>query len=346
MAKILMLYANDLFYEDLQTKAIAGTQTAFIELSKAFHKLGNDVTVLTRTIQTINLQNYRWLHLDIENSDNDYDLMIVNVSPALLGQFSHVKARKKVLWIHNTAQYLLYWNRLKYLLYYRPVIVFSGNYHLSTLPFIIPTGGRKVISYGLTDQLFNDDVQEKEKALPKVFFTSNPLRSLRWLVDIWVEKIHPQLPLAELHIFSGWETYGKWGESVKVRMKAELDYAAGFANAKVVIRNVIPKKELFDEMKQGRAMFYRGDQAETFCLAIAEAQALGLPAVVCDFGSMKERIVHGETGFVARNDNDFVKYALKVMTDDLLWQQLNRNAKINATSLRWENAARAFIKLV
>lgn len=346
MAKILMLYANDLFYEDLEKKAIAGTQTAFIELSKAFHKLGNDVTVLTRTIKTLDVENYRWLHLDIENLDDDYDLMIVNVSPALFGQFSNVKARKKVLWIHNTAQYLLYWERLKYLLYYRPVVVFSGKYHISTLPFFIPTGGRRVIPYGLTDSLFHDDTQKKGIGLPKVFFTSNSLRSLRWLVDIWVDKIHPQIPLAELHIFSGWETYGKWGESVKVRMKAEIDYAAGFANANVIVRNVIPKKELFDEMKQGRAMFYRGDKAETFCLAIAEAQALGLPAVVCDLGSMKERVVHGETGFVSGNDNDFVKYALKVMTDDMLWQQLHSNAKISATSLRWENTARAFIDLV
>jgi hypothetical protein len=164
-----MLYANDLFYDDLEKKAIAGTQTAFIELSKAFHNLGNDVTVLTRTIKTLDIENYRWLHLDIENSGSDYDLMIVNVSPALFGQFSHVKARKKVLWIHNTAQYLLYWDRLKYLLYYRPIIVFSGKYHLSTLPFFIPTGGRRVIPYGLTDRLLHDDVQKKGTALPKVF---------------------------------------------------------------------------------------------------------------------------------------------------------------------------------
>jgi len=343
MVKILMLYANDLFYDDLEKKAIAGTQTAFIELSKAFHNLGNDVTVLTRTIKTLDIENYRWLHLDIENSGSDYDLMIVNVSPALFGQFSHVKARKKVLWIHNTAQYLLYWDRLKYLLYYRPIIVFSGKYHLSTLPFFIPTGGRRVIPYGLTDRLLHDDVQKKGTALPKVFFTSNPLRSLRWLVDIWVEKIHPQVPLAELHIFSGWETYGKWGESVKMRMKAEIDYAASFANANVMIRNVIPKNELFDEMKLGRAMFYRGDKAETFCLAIAEAQALGLPVVVCDLGSMKERVSHGETGFVASNDNEFVEYALEVLTDDVLWLRLGENARLRGLAMEWNEAASAFL---
>lgn len=346
MAKILMLYANDLFYDDLEMKPIAGTQTAFIELSRAFHKLGNDVTVLTRSIKTIDIKNYRWLDLDIKNSDNVYDLMIVNVSPALLRQFNHVKARKKVLWIHNTAQYLLYWNRLKYLLFYRPIIVFSGNYHLSTLPFYIPTGGRRVISFGLTDYLFHDNVQRKRIPFPKVFFTSNPLRSLRWLVDIWVEKIHPLVPLAELHVFSGWETYGKWGESVKARMKEEMDYVARFTHANVVIRNVLPKKELFDEMKQGRAMFYKGDKAETFCLSIAEAQALGLPAVVCDLGSMKERVIHGETGFVATNDNEFAQYALELLTDDLIWMKLGENARLRGISMQWNKAAADFLSIV
>jgi glycosyltransferase involved in cell wall biosynthesis len=128
-------------------------------------------------------------------------------------------------------------------------------------------------------------------------------------------------------------------------MKAELDYAAGFANARVIIRNVIPKKELFDEMKQGRAMLYRGDQAETFCLAIAEAQALGLPAVVCDFGSMKERIVHGKTGYVAQDDNEFVDYALNVLTDDELWNRLRNNALEHGKELTWSRSAKAFMEL-
>ena len=48
--RILMLYANDLFDSDLEEKSIAGTQTAFIELSRAFEQLGAIVNVYTDTL--------------------------------------------------------------------------------------------------------------------------------------------------------------------------------------------------------------------------------------------------------------------------------------------------------
>lgn len=346
MKKILMIYGNELSPDDLELKPLAGTQTAFIELSRSFSSLGHHVTVLTKTNQFFQNENYRWSNLEGANDLGEFDLMIVNVSVGLFDQLSHVSVKKRVLWIHNQAKYLLYWSRLKYLIKYRPLIVFSGKYHKSTLPFFIPTGGRRIIPYGLSsdNSLMNTDVNLPEGK--KVYFTSNPLRSLRWLVDLWVLKIHPQVPTAELHIFSDWRTYGKWGESVKNRMKSEIEYAAAFKNSNVIIRNVLPKSELFIEMSKGRAMFYRGDQAETFCLAVAEAQALGLPAVVTDLGSMKERVINERTGYVAQSDDDFIRFAVNILNEDELWLKMSKNAKEIATEYTWVNAANGFLSLI
>lgn len=343
--RIIMLYANDLFDSDIEEKSIAGTQTAFIELSRAFQELGNTVYVYTGTLKILETEGRTWNQLSQVDASFEFDLMIVNVSPYLLENFSHIKTRKKILWIHNEAKYLLYWHRLKYLLKFRPVVVFSGNYHKSTLPFFIPTGGRKVISYGISDAVFKVPPYNQVERNKKVYFTSNPLRSLRWLVDLWVAEIHPKCPEAELNIFAGWKTYGAWGNSVKTRMQTEVEYASQFSEHKIIIRDVIPKHELFQEMKNGRAMFYRGDRAETFCLAVAEAQALGLPAVVCDLGSMKERVEHGVTGFVANTDADFVKYAMRVLTDDQLCGKLGENAIQLSKKTTWISASNQFMSI-
>ena len=343
--RILMLYANDLFDSDLEEKSIAGTQTAFIELSRAFEKSGNTVNVYTDALRLFETEGRTWNQLSQVDASVEYDMMIVNVSPYLFESFKHIKTKKKILWIHNEAKYLLYWQRLKFLLKYRPVVVFSGKYHKSTLPFFIPTGGRKIISYGISDDVLNMTPCNPDERNKKVYFTSNPLRSLRWLVDLWVTEIHPKHPDAELHVFAGWKTYGAWGNSVKNRMQSEIEYAAQFEDNKIIIRDVMPKQELFREMKQGRAMFYKGDRAETFCLAVAEAQALGLPAVVCDLGSMKERVEHGVTGFVARSDDEFVKYAIKVLDDDQLFSELGENAKQFYEKTIWINAANQFISI-
>ena len=339
-----MLYANDLFDSDLEEKSIAGTQTAFIELSRAFEKLGNTVNVYTNSLRVLETLQRTWNQLSQLNGTVEYDLMIVNVSPYLFETFKHIKTRKKILWIHNEAKYLLYWNRLKYVLKYLPVVVFSGKYHKSTLPFFIPTGGRKIIEYGLSEAVLQSKVVETQARNQKVFFTSNPLRSLRWIVDLWVNQIHPKVPTAELHVFAGWKTYGSWGISVKKRMQTEIDYAALFASSNVFIREVIPKTLLFEEMRKGRAIFYRGDKAETFCLAVAEAQALGLPAVVCDLGSMKERVEDGVTGFVAENDKEFIDAALNILRDDILFNSMS-NSSINKYQVfNWEIAANKFLK--
>jgi glycosyltransferase involved in cell wall biosynthesis len=346
MAKILMLYANDLSPTDLERKAIAGTQTAFTELSRTFARQGHQVCVLTRTTEIMDKPGYQWMHLDESNSEDEFDLMIVNVSIGLFKEFRHIKAKKRVLWIHNEAKYLMYLSRLKYLIWFRPIIVFSGEYHASTLPFFIPTGGRRIIPYGLSEQVLTTKFDSNSLPELKVFFTSNPLRSLRWLVDLWVNAIHPAVPKAELHIFSSWQTYGKWGVAVKARMKLEMEYASGFLNHNVVIREVLPKADLFKEMINGRAIFYRGDRAETFCLAIAEAQALGLPAVVTDLGSMKERVIDSQTGFVAQSDKDFVRFAIEILTNDKLWKEMHDNSIKNGRNITWQKAALGFLDII
>ena len=340
-----MLYANDLFDSDLEEKSIAGTQTAFIELSRAFEQSGAVVNVYTETLLALHGTRRTWNQLSEVDGTVSYDLMIVNVSPFLFESFNHITAKRKILWIHNEAKYLLYWNRLKYLITYRPVVVFSGKYHKSTLPFFIPTGGRKIISYGISESVLKMTPCNQVERNKKVYFTSNPLRSLRWLVDLWVTEIHPKCPEAELNVFAGWKTYGAWGNSVKNRMQIEVEYASQFSEQKIIIRDVIPKHELFQEMKNGRAMFYRGDRAETFCLAVAEAQALGLPAVVCDLGSMNERVEHGVTGFVANTDADFVKNAIRVLTDDQLFGPMSSAAKVRYDGMNWLKAANQFLNI-
>lgn len=92
---VLMLYAHDLFDADLDQKSIAGTQTVFIQLSRALEQEGCIVHVHTQTMQHLRKGNRTWNHLDQVDNTTIYDLMIVNVSPHLLHRFKQIRARKK-----------------------------------------------------------------------------------------------------------------------------------------------------------------------------------------------------------------------------------------------------------
>ena len=93
-------------------------------------------------------------------------------------------------------------------------------------------------------------------------------------------------------------------------------------------------------------MLYRGDINETFCLAVGEAQASGVPTVVRDLGSVIERIKDGETGFVAKSDQAFVGNAIALLSDEWLWKSQHNAALKLQRSWLWPDAAERFERLI
>ena len=91
-----------------------------------------------------------------------------------------------------------------------------------------------------------------------------------------------------------------------------------------------------------RVMLYRGDPGETFCLALAEAQAMGVPAVVKQLGAVPERLVDGVTGRVAPDDDEFVAAAVALLRDDGLWRRWHLSALERQRGLSWNDVAARF----
>jgi glycosyltransferase involved in cell wall biosynthesis len=91
---------------------------------------------------------------------------------------------------------------------------------------------------------------------------------------------------------------------------------------------------------------YRGDLNETFCLAIGEAQASGVPAVVQDLGSVVERVIDGVTGSVVKTELEFVNSAIELLNNDRVWRQQHIAALAKQGSWSWSKAAAAFEELI
>ncbi|MCZ6763688.1 MAG: glycosyltransferase, partial [Alphaproteobacteria bacterium] len=270
------------------------------------------------------------------------DLYIANRSDKLIRAMP--RAGRTVFWIHNPARYILKWRYLWKLFATRPAIVFIGAYHATTCPTWVPDGGRAVIPYGVPEQ-FRNAMPGQGMPGPRAVFTSNPLRGLDWLLDLWAESIQPHVEGASLHVFSGPTVYGQVGADKAVEMQAVLDKAAALTDKGVVLRGPVPKRQLIEEFRQARAMVYRGTSDETFCLAVAEAQAMGVPCVVRNFGSMPERVDDGRTGFVAKDEADFAAAAVELLRDDALWQRQHDAALAGQRKWSWADAAQAFENL-
>jgi glycosyltransferase involved in cell wall biosynthesis len=93
-------------------------------------------------------------------------------------------------------------------------------------------------------------------------------------------------------------------------------------------------------------MLYRGDPGETYCLALAEAQAMGVPAIVQSLGSAPERVMDGTTGRVAGNDDAFATAAIVALRDDALWRRWHLAALAKQGGASWDAIAGRFEALM
>ena len=325
----------------LEERPLGGAETSFIELANALAGRGHRVQVFNKTAAPLTHRGVDWAPL-AAGPPQEADLYIANRNTVLLSLVP--KAARTIFWIHNPAGYLLKLRHQTRLAQRRPVIVFSGQSHAGTYPVWGFSGGRSIIPYGVTE-IFRE-AGPRETPPPRAIFTSNPLRSLDWILDLWEQRIHPQCPAAALHIFAGAATYGAAGAAKAGAMGPVLERAAAMTGQGVVLRAPVPKPQLVEELAASRVLLYRGDIGETFCSAVAEAQAMGVPAVLGDIACMKERVRDGETGFVVKTADAFAERALSLLTDDALWPSQHLACLAMQRSFGWSEAAELFERLL
>ena len=322
---------------------LGGAETAFVALAEALAARGHRVAVRNHCRAPLQHKGVGWAPLE-GGVPRACDLYIGNRGHRVIGLAP--RARRRLFWLHNPARYLKKPRVLWKLLRYRPTLVVTGHYHAGTVPAWVPRDGVEIIPYGVLDHFRN--AAAREPPPPHAIFTSNPLRGLDWLLDLWVGRIAPQIPGAELHIYGGPAVYrGVVGEAAHEAGMAAVLARADALQAYGVRRHAPVGRDKLSEMLAGsRAMLYRGDPGETFCLALAEAQAMGVPAVVQPLGSVVERIVDGKTGRIAATDDDFAEAAVAVLRDDDLWRRWHRGALALQRGLSWNDVAARYEALI
>jgi glycosyltransferase involved in cell wall biosynthesis len=83
-------------------------------------------------------------------------------------------------------------------------------------------------------------------------------------------------------------------------------------------------------------VFVFPSETETFGNVVQEANAAGVPAIVTDQGGPKFIVRHGETGYIAKNFDEFVKYSTELMSDSQKLNDMKRAAREFALSRSWD----------
>lgn len=294
------------------TRPLGGVETAVALLAEAFARRGHD------------------LHLHFEHEPTALppraDLVIATRVPRL---FAALPLGQRVLWLHNPAPYLRKPRHLWPLLRARPALVTLGPHHAATLPRWLP-GQRVTIPLAVTPP-FDAPTAERPPPPPIAAFTSNPLRGLAELATLW-----PRIGVGTLRAYSGAATYG----TLPPRAATILSAAAAVRG--IEVHPPLPRPALREALQAARIMLYPGDPGETFCLALAEAQALGLPCVVMNRGAVPERLHDGTTGIVARDEAHFIEAARHLLSDDAAWTTMHRATLARGPGPDWDAVAARF----
>lgn len=82
---------------------------------------------------------------------------------------------------------------------------------------------------------------------------------------------------------------------------------------------------------------------EGWGLTVVEANAAGTPAVAFDVPGLNESIKHGETGLLARDEDEFVSNLIELLSDESRRSTLRRGAINWASEFDWDNTAKQTI---
>src|SRR5580658_4167267 len=241
------------------TGPLGGAETAFVALAEALAARGHSVAAHSRCPAKLSHNGVAWAPLSDEVA-RSCDLYIGNRGHRVIGLVP--RAGRRLFWLHNPARYLKKPRNVWRLAWFRPTLIATGAYHAGTIPAWLPCGGRVIIPYGVLERFRR--AAPREPPRPRALFTSNPLRGLDWLLDLWERRIAPAVPAAELHIYAGPAVYGLDATPQARRMEAVLARADAMQAQGVHRHAPVGHEALAAILADARAMLYRGDPGETF----------------------------------------------------------------------------------
>jgi glycosyltransferase involved in cell wall biosynthesis len=304
---------------------LRGAETILINLSEQLEKLGHDVTVLNNCSFEIHKNSSKWYNITRSNhlKNVNFDIAIVNADVRFLDK---IKAKKKYV-ISFSLQSLEKFIRKKQLFSYikhKPTYLLIGKYHDAKRSKLITLFGSKIIDLAI-DDIFNNTILTNKIDPNLAIFTSHAERNLDLLIDIWNKEIYPNFNNGKLLITP----------------KSKF-----IEKNNIFFRKMASKQVMINDLLKSRVYLVPGHKAELFCLAAEEARELCLPIVTLGIGSLKERVVHEKTGFIAKNSKEFANYTIELFKNNFLWNDIRNNLLNLRGSKSWSIASQNFLKQI
>ena len=156
--------------------------------------------------------------------------------------------------------------------------------------------GKHMITLAVDPRFYPEPIDLKIIPEPYALNNVRSLRNLDWLIDIWMNKFQNKEKKAKLFINPNL-----------------VPYTEELQNSNIFERKFGSREDLINELRNTRVFAYTGHKSDIWVLTVEEAVQMCVPVVTYGIGSVEDRVIHNETGFIAKNDKEFAYYLEKLL---------------------------------
>ena len=307
--------------KDVHNEKLRGAETVLINLSKSLNKLGHKITILNNCPKNEVLDEINWININHYTNKDHFDLAISNNDIRL---FDKITANKKIVISHSIQSLEKFVRKGQFISYlkHKPKVILLSKYHKNNRSKLITMFGYIRLNWAVDDIFINTKINNNFNQ-NRAIFSSAEDRNLLLLLEIWTNLIYPKFNKGEI-----------WVPSSKINIKHKSIYPR--------LRG--DQKQLINDLLSSKILLIPGHKAELFCLAAEEGKELCLPIVTLGIGSLKERVEHNVTGFIAKNEKEFANFSLDLFKNNEIFNNIRNNLiKIRGNN-NWTKVSNNLIK--
>ena len=310
---------------DLNTTKVRGTESSLILLAESLVKNNIYVKVLTEINEDVLCNGVIYSNKNV-HQETYFDLCVA-ISNANL--FNKISAKKKVVWSNSLQPFEKFLRKKQLLpfLKHKPEVVTMCNYQFYKRSYLTSMYGKHMISLSVDPRFYTEKVDLENIPSPYALNNVRSHRNLDWLIDIWTNSFNNKNGKAKLFINPNLIEYSE-------EMKKSNIYERKFGS----------RDDLINELRNTRVFAYTGHKSDIWVLTVEEAVQMCVPIVTYGIGSVEDRVIHNETGFIAKNDEEFAKYLEMLLFDDEFYNKIRRKMFKRRGFKNWDFIADIWIK--
>jgi glycosyltransferase involved in cell wall biosynthesis len=349
--KTLGFYTEGPSFEgnSLETGPLGGSETAFIEITRAIARLGYEVTAFNNCQKAGRHHGVDFLPFRTSLpflAHKKFDIMVVS---RFFGFFNlPIKAQLKVLWNHDTLENPGSLRSIQDEIdLFLVLSIFHRDNYLTRIPQL---DDRMIITRnGVNFSLLDKGAKNTRRDPDKLIYASRPERGLKVLLeDIW-PRLKDARPNLKLYLCG----YNVDANLMDPNLASLYDYLDLLikSDKSIVVLGSLGKKEYYKHLAESMLMVYPCTFPEISCIVSLEAQALGTPILTSNSFALKESVkteaflVQGRPGSPQYVQN-YVERALTLLSDPLgTLAKAEKARELIRSQYSWDTIASEWMRL-